>query len=105
MERIVRQVKRYREKIKSHRDTGGGQQLDHQVFAYEEVDEALAQDTPKIVREEHIIAREMTVSDAVMHMNLMSQEFFVFTNAESKKVNVVYCLPNGEYGLIEAQAA
>ena len=105
VDRIVRQVKRYRDKIKSHRDSGLGRELEQKIFAYEEVDEALSDKDPRVVREEKIVAREMTVTDAIMHMDLADQDFFVFTNSGSSQVNVVYKLPDGQYGRIEAQEA
>ena len=104
VERIVRQVKRYREKIKSHRESSAiGRELPHQVYMVPELEENV--ELPKIVRQETIVAREMNVDDAVMQMDLLNAEFLVFTNAISHHVNVVYRLPDGQYGLIEAHAA
>lgn len=105
VERIVRQVKRYREKIKSHREsTSLGRELPHQVLTVGE-EEVKTTDIPQIVRQETIVAREMNVDDAVMQMDLLNTDFLVFTNAISHHVNVVYRLPDGQYGLIEAHAA
>ncbi|MEQ8279193.1 MAG: ribosome-associated translation inhibitor RaiA [Deltaproteobacteria bacterium] len=104
VERIVRQVKRYREKIKSHRESSSiGRELPHQVLAVEEKDEQV--EIPQIVRQETIVAKEMNVDEAVMKMDLLNSDFLVFTNAISHHVNVVYRLPDGQYGLIEAHAA
>ena len=47
----------------------------------------------------------MTVDDAVMQMDLMNNDFLVFTNAQSKEMNVLYRRKDGHYGLIEAAAA
>ena len=44
--------------------------------------------------------KPMSVEEAIMQMNLLGHEFFVFTNQESEKVNVVYKRKNGGYGLI-----
>ncbi|MEQ9495750.1 MAG: ribosome-associated translation inhibitor RaiA [Deltaproteobacteria bacterium] len=104
VERIVRQVKRYREKIKSHRESSSiGRELPHQVLEVEERDEQV--EIPQIVRQETIVAKEMNVDEAVMKMDLLNTDFLVFTNAISHHVNVVYRLPDGQYGLIEAHAA
>ncbi len=104
VDKIVRQVKRYREKIKSHREAMNGRELPHQVL--EMPDEVpLNGSAPKIVRSETIVAKEMNIDDAVMQMDLLHTDFLVFTNASSRKVNVVYRLPDGQYGLIEAHAA
>lgn len=106
VDKIVRQVKRYREKIKSHREAMNGRELPHSVFSMpEELPTNGEAEIPKIVRTETIVAREMNVDDAVMQMDLLDSDFLVFTNAISHKVNVVYRLPDGQYGLIEAHAA
>ena len=106
VERIVRQVKRYREKIKSHREsTSLGRELPHHILSVTNGEEERIGEIPQIVRQETIVAREMNVDDAVMQMDLLNTEFLVFTNAISHQVNVVYRLPDGQYGLIEAHAA
>ena len=43
----------------------------------------------------------MTIDEAVMQMNLLGNEFLVFTYAESQDINVVYRRRDGNYGLIE----
>ena len=104
VEKIVRQVKRYRSKIRDHKrePTTPGRELPHKVlFVPEEADNAKG---PQIVRQETITAREMNVDDAVMQMDLMNQDFLVFTNSITHHVNVVYRMPDGHYGLIEARA-
>ena len=41
------------------------------------------------------------VYEAAMQMDLLEHDFFVFLNAETDDVNVVYRRKNGDYGLIE----
>jgi putative sigma-54 modulation protein len=104
VERIVRQVKRYRDKIQNHRPNNHiGRELAQQVLEVEEVEEA--PQVPKVVRQETIVARTMSLDDAMMQMDLLNEDFLVFTNALSHKVNVLYRLPDGQYGLIEPHAA
>lgn len=105
IEKIIKQVKRYRSKIRDHkRDTAPpGRELGHKVFAPHGDEEVTK--GPQIVRQETIVARTMNVDDAVMQMDLLNTEFLVFTNSISHHVNVVYRLPDGHYGLIEAHNA
>jgi putative sigma-54 modulation protein len=107
VEKIIRQVKRYRSKIRDHKrePLNHGRELPHQVLFVPENGAEEVSKTPQIVRQETIIAREMNVDDAVMQMDLLNTEFLVFTNAISRRVNVVYRMPDGHYGLIEAHAA
>lgn len=104
VDRIVRQVKRYRAKIKDHRPHHHpGREVKQVVYA---ADEATAESkTPRLVKQESVIARAMSVEDAVMQMDLLNTDFLVFTNPSSQEVNVVYRLPDGQFGLIEAHAA
>jgi putative sigma-54 modulation protein len=46
----------------------------------------------------------MSAEDAVLQLELIGHDFFVFRNAETAEVNVLYRRKNGGYGLIEPQA-
>jgi putative sigma-54 modulation protein len=105
VDKIVRQVKRYREKIKSHREGMNGRELPHQILEIPEEVPTNGSPPHRIVRTETIVAKEMNIDDAVMQMDLLHTDFLVFTNAMSRQVNVVYRLEDGQYGLIEAHAS
>ncbi len=57
----------------------------------------------KIVRSKRFAVKPMDVEEAVLQMNLLGHEFFMFYNADSKQVNVVYKRKDGNYGLIEPE--
>lgn len=57
----------------------------------------------KIVRSKRFAIKPMTTEEAVLQMNLIGHEFFMFSNSESKEVNVVYRRKDGNYGLIEPE--
>lgn len=56
---------------------------------------------PKVVKTKRFSVKPMSVEEAVMQMNLIGHDFFVFSNAETKQVNVVYRRKDGNFGLIE----
>ncbi len=64
----------------------------------EEEDEA---DMPKVVRTKKFAVKPMSVEEATMQMELLGHDFFVFLNAETEDVNVVYARKDGNFGLIE----
>ena len=68
---------------------------------------AAAQDEPdeefKIVREKRFSIKPMSAEEAILQMNLLGHEFFVYEDQESADVNVVYRRKDGEYGLIETK--
>ena len=60
-----------------------------------------SEEGPRIVRTKRFTVKPMAVDEAVMQMNLLGHSFFVFTNAETEDVNVVYRRKDGNYGLID----
>ena len=56
-----------------------------------------------IVRTKKFQIKPMTIDEAILQMNLLGHLFFVFINAESKQVNVVYKRQEDSYGLIEPE--
>lgn len=114
MAKIERQVRRYKEKIRSHKGSEGlhGQrEITHSVLAVPEVEEGVAvagsnghaapAGEPEIIKKSKFFAKPLTPQEAVMQMNLLNNDFLVFTNATSHEVNVVYRRGDGTYGLIE----
>ncbi len=65
---------------------------------YVETDEA---ELPKVVRTKRFAMKPMSVEEAIMQMELLGHDFFVFSNAGTNDVNVVYRRKDGNYGLIE----
>ncbi len=57
----------------------------------------------KVVRSKKFAIKPMTVEEAILQMNLVGHEFYMFSNAETKEVNVVYRRKDGNYGLIEPE--
>jgi ribosome hibernation promoting factor len=112
MAKIERQVRRYKEKIRHHKgleSIHGQREIVHSVVSVEEVVQAAgataqaqaAAEEPKIIKKSKFFAKPMSTREAVMQMNLLGNDFLVFTNASSHEVNVVYRRGDGTYGLIE----
>lgn len=60
-------------------------------------------DEPRLVRTKRFAIKPMPVEEAVLQMNLLGHNFFVFSNADTEQVNVVYKRKDGNYGLIEPE--
>jgi putative sigma-54 modulation protein len=58
-------------------------------------------DDPPRVRVHHIEFKPMDVDEAVMQMDLIKDNFLVFTNSRTESVNVLYRQKDGNYGLIQ----
>ncbi len=58
---------------------------------------------PKIVKTKRFALKPMSTEEAMLQMDLIGHSFFVFTNAETDEVNVLYRRKDGNYGLIEPE--
>lgn len=106
-DKLAKQVKRYREKTRDHRDANvRGRELQHQIFRAraEAEGQDVSTEKPHVLRTETITAQAMTVDDAMIKMDLLNSEFLVFTDTNTHHVNVMYRMHDGSYGLIEARA-
>ncbi|MBA3383896.1 MAG: ribosome-associated translation inhibitor RaiA [Actinobacteria bacterium] len=97
-EKLVRQVRHYRDK-RSHRGARNHVPVDEGAPALQ--DDQLDQ---QIVKTKQFPDKPMSPEEAVLQLELIGHDFFVFRNAETGEVNVVYRRRNGGYGLIEPQA-
>ena len=107
VDKIEKQLKRYKDKLKSTkrgREDESTLRGHHQVFAAPaEHDEGEAwTEGPKVIRSDEFSVKPMSVEEAIMQMDLLNNEFLVFTNAKTSDVNVVYRRKDGHFGLIEA---
>jgi putative sigma-54 modulation protein len=59
---------------------------------------------PEVIHTKRLPVKPMSVEEAVMQMDLMSNEFLVFRNAATESLSVVYRRKDGHYGLIEPEA-
>ena len=94
---IERQLKKYKNKIVDKHQSGGD-------FSQAYVDNDYADDEEiKIVRTKKFDIKPMYPEDACIQMELLGHNFYVFINAETDQVNVVYKRKGDTYGLIEPE--
>lgn len=72
--------------------------------ASSETDEEVEDDEYRVIRKKQIIIKPITVDEAILEMNMVNHNFFMFMNADTNEVNVVYKRANGDYGLLEPAA-
>ena len=96
---IERQLRRYKKKIIDKHQEGAGY-LTPDFFDVPDDDD---NNDIKIVRTKRFGMKPMFPEDACVQMELLGHAFFVFQNAETDEVNVVYKRKNGTYGLIEPE--
>jgi putative sigma-54 modulation protein len=96
---IERQLKKYKNKFRSDQQAGAASLRTD--FIEKEVDEG--DEEIKIVRTKRFDIKPMYAEDACIQMELSGHDFFVFCNAETDEVNVVYKRKGNTYGLIEPE--
>jgi putative sigma-54 modulation protein len=102
VDKIERQFKRYKEKLKQHKPASGKErQIQKTVFEAESID--IGSSEPTIIRSHSFSVKPMAVEEAVMQMDLLHKDFLVFTDATTEEINVVYRRQDGNYGLIVPQ--
>lgn len=62
------------------------------------------EDAYNVVRNKQVIVKPLTVEEAILEMNMVSHDFFMFRNAETNEINVVYKRKDGNYGVLEPTA-
>lgn len=101
MDKIERQVKKYREKIRKHKPLQGKEiRWRRDIYEQESFED---EREPVVVRTENYFVKPMSVEEAAMQMDLTNQEFLVFNNASTQTVNVIYRRKDGNFGLIVPQ--
>lgn len=109
-EKIERQVKKFKEK-KTNRRRAKGEDMQgtHSIISFGEgfaegtPTEDQAEMRPKIIRSGTFPMRPMYSDEAAEQLELFNQDFFVFSNAETNKINVIYRRNDGNFGLIEPE--
>jgi len=109
-EKIERQVKKFKEKITGRRRNNKGvdKQATHSVLSFGDDFASRTEDSPednkpKIVRSGTFPMRPMFSDEAAEQLDLFNQDFFVFSNAETNRINVIYRRGDGNFGLIEPE--
>lgn len=96
VEKLEKQIEKYKGKLARRRVAA------EQKAAFEP-QALLEDDGPQVVKTKRFAIKPMPVEEAVLQMNLLGHSFFVFSNAETEQVNVVYKRKDGNYGLIEPE--
>ena len=97
---IERQLRKYKNKIVDKQQAAANFQKEYLDKDYEEDEE---DEEVKIIRTKKFGIKPMYPEDACVQMELLGHNFFVFFNAETEQVNVVYKRKGNTYGLIEPE--
>ena len=92
---IERQLRKYKNKLVAKQQDGGNFRRE-----FLEKEENIEPEEIKIIRTKEIEMKPMYPEDACIQMELLGHNFYMFHNAETDEVNVVYKRKGGTYGMI-----
>lgn len=91
LERQIRKNKTKLQKKYKNNDT----------IRFENIVEEMPEEEAKVVKKKRFTVKPMSTEEAILQMELLRHNFFVYVNAESEEVEIVYQRKDGNYGLIE----
>ena len=98
MDRIEKQLRRYKDRLKNHNRRERLPQyipaenevhIRHDVMEVSEAEESGIAQNPRVIKTNEFVTKPMTVDEAVMQMDLLDNDFIVFTNTQSAELNVI----------------
>ncbi len=97
---LMRQIRKNKTKLEKKIKSGS---IDDFLIQTPDID-VEEDDEYKIVRKKQVVVKPITVDEAILEMNMVNHNFFMFINADTDEINVVYKRANGDYGLLEPAA-
>ena len=97
VDKIIRQIHKHKTRLAKRFRKETGFHID--IAPVEPVQE----EELEVVKRKHFTVRPMSVEEAILQMNLLGHDFFMFFNDDSEIMNVVYRRHDGKYGLLEPE--
>ena len=94
-DKILKQAKKHKEKIQEHKKNLHLPQAMLEEMKTEE------EEKYEVVETETILPKPMSIDEAVMQLKVLDRDFFIFKNAETNRLNIIYKRRSGNLGLIE----
>lgn len=96
VDKLGRQIRKHKTKL---------QKRDYDTIRFENVEDlevySVENQKPSIVKRKKVGLKPMMEEEAILQMELLGHDFFVFINAETDETNVLYKRKDGQYGIIE----
>lgn len=96
VDKIERQIIKHKTKIERRGDYT-------QSLRFSEIPSEIEEEETKVVKTKRFALKPMDVEEAVLQMDLLGHNFFVYRCSETDEVNVLYKRKDGNYGLIEPE--
>ena len=98
LKKLERQMRKHRTKLERKLHTGAfDEDTVYDIDSTESTD-------PQVIRNKHFSVKPMDIDEAILQLQLIGHDFFVFRNSATNEVNVLYKRHDGNLGLIEPDA-
>ena len=97
IDKLERQIRKNKTRISSRK------RLDTRDFAYDYIQEIEEEKEEKIVKRKKIEVKPMDEEEAILQMELLGHEFYLYKDVETGEPALVYKRKDGNYGIIEAE--
>lgn len=98
VDKLERQIRKYKTRINRRARRLDVREL---PFVGPDTAEEEADDEPRVVKTKRFSVKPMDTAEAILQMNLLDHDFFVFRDATTHEIHVLYKRRDGNYGLIE----
>lgn len=102
VDKLERQLRKYKDRTRRSNPRGNHDHDSIRTLGQDDRSDEVAT-TGRIVRSKRFPIKPVSPSEAVAQMELLSHDFYVFENAETGEVNVLYRRDDGNYGLLEPE--
>ena len=94
---LGRQIRKNKTKLERELHSSGISQFIEEYYNSPEPET----EEDKVVRTKRFSVKPLSVEEAILQMNMLGHQFFMFRDADSNEINVVYKRKDGNYGLLE----
>ena len=101
LDKLEKQIKKNKQKIKSHRQGTRSDPMENKALPDDIPLTPMDEISEPQIRIQNIDFKPMDVEEASLQMDLIPDNFIVFTNSRTNKVNVLYRRKDGDFGLIQ----
>lgn len=98
--KLDRQIRKNKTKLAKHLRQPG---IEDYVSVIDEVEGVTEEKEFNIIKTKKVDSKPMSAEEAVLQMNMLDHDFYIFRNAENNDLNIVYKRKDGDYGLIEVE--
>lgn len=101
VDKIEKQVKRYKDRISDHHKASSDRQTSQEETIIDEGRPDEDELGPRIIKTDRFAMKPMLPEEAALQIEVLEEDFLVFSNALTERINVLYRRKDGNFGLIE----